>query len=131
MKKLLLMLFIGCTLFTVSCSKEEETDQLANTSWQSGKYDENTTSASAYGAIYYGDASSCRELLEFDEIGYVWRYITYHGEKVHFDGSCEYEINDNTLVISEDTTHTYQLTNETTITTFFLSGKEDGTFTKL
>jgi hypothetical protein len=134
MKKILLILCIVCVFVAASCSKEKEkeTDQLANTTWKSGKYNHNTVSAFAYGIVYYGDYYYlCHELLEFTESGCVWRYITYCGEKVNLEGFCDYKINGNEIVIVDDTNHTYKLTNKDTITKFFMSGEEDGYFVKI
>ena len=84
MKRVLLVMLAGCFMLA-ACKKETEIehDQLHNTVWQSGQYNENSGGAIAYGAIYYNDGDACRELLKFS-YGFVDRYYTYHGEEIKY-----------------------------------------------
>jgi len=114
-------------LLVVGCSKETESDQLANTTWES----QDSRAAMSHGAIYYNDGSACTELWEFTDYGCVWRHITYNGEKVELMGCPGYTLTDSTLVIENDSTHTYVLRGNVIVGRYLSNGKEYGTFTQI
>lgn len=130
MKKVLLVLFAVCLMLAVSCKKEKELDQLANTTWESGHYNENTGVAVAHGIVYYGDGDACHEKLEFTDYGCVWRHLTYQGMEIDFIGLPEYEIIGNSVVIADDTAHTFQIEGEN-IVKYFSDGRKDGVFHRI
>lgn len=130
MKRVLLVMLAGC-LMLAACKKETEIerDQLHNTVWQSGQYNENSGGAIAYGAIYYNDGDACRELLKFS-YGFVDRYYTYHGEEIKYLPGGQYEIVENTFTIPNDTLRVYKI-EENHIVSYFNDGRKDGTFHRI
>lgn len=127
MKRILLVMLAGCLMLAVGCKKENELDRLANTKWES----ENTNAVIAHGAVYYGDGSYCRELIEFDQYGFAERYYTHNGEKIKYLGGSLYTVNGSTLIIEKDTAHTYTIIDDNNIISYYATGNKDGEYKKI
>ena len=126
MKHTLLIVFAGC-LMLAACNKEKELDWLANTKWESS----NTNAVIAHGAVYYGNGSYCRELIEFNQYGFAERYYTHNGEKIKYLGGSQYTVNGSTLIIEKDTAHTYTIIDDNNIISYSTTGNNDGEYKKV
>ena len=123
----MLIMLASCLMLAVGCKKENELDRLANTKWES----ENTNAVIAHGAVYYGDGSYCRELIEFDQYGFADRYYTHNGEKIKYLGGSLYTVNGSTLIIEKDTAHTYTIIDDNNIISYYTTGNKDGEYKKI